>query len=37
MALTSNRDLQKAIADIEAARAQYGETAHRCSPPLTPN
>ena len=26
MALTSNRDLQKAIADIEAARAQYGET-----------
>jgi multidrug efflux system outer membrane protein len=26
IALTSNRDVQKAIADIEAARAQYGET-----------
>ncbi|MEO3991366.1 TolC family protein [Pseudocitrobacter cyperus] len=26
MALTSNRDVQKAIADIDAARAQYGET-----------
>ena len=26
MALNSNRDLQKAIADIDAARAQYGET-----------
>ena len=26
MALNSNRDVQKAIADIDAARAQYGET-----------
>ena len=26
IALTSNRDVQKAIADIEAARAEYGET-----------
>ena len=26
MALTSNRDVQKVIADIDAARAQYGET-----------
>ncbi|SNY66695.1 efflux transporter outer membrane subunit [Enterobacter sp. CC120223-11] len=26
MALSSNRDVQKAIADIDAARAQYGET-----------
>jgi hypothetical protein len=26
IALTSNRDVQKALADIEAARAQYGET-----------
>lgn len=25
-ALSSNRDVQKAIADIDAARAQYGET-----------
>lgn len=26
IALNSNRDVQKALADIEAARAQYGET-----------
>lgn len=26
MALNSSRDVQKAIADIDAARAQYGET-----------
>ena len=26
LALNSNRDVQKALADIEAARAQYGET-----------
>ena len=26
LALSSNRDVQKAIADIDAARAQYGET-----------
>lgn len=26
MALNSNRDVQKAIADIDAARAQFGET-----------
>lgn len=34
MALTSNRDVQKAIADIEAARAQLGETRATLFPTL---
>ena len=34
-ALTSNRDLRKAIADIEAARAQYGEEKSALFPSLT--
>ncbi|WP_174509606.1 efflux transporter outer membrane subunit [Klebsiella oxytoca] len=34
MALTSNRDVQKAIADIEAARAQLGETRASLFPTL---
>ena len=34
MALTSNRDVQKAIADIEAARAQFGETRATLFPTL---
>ncbi len=34
MALNSNRDLQKAIADIDAARAQYGETRSSLFPTL---
>ncbi|URQ59478.1 efflux transporter outer membrane subunit [Pantoea alhagi] len=34
-ALTSNRDLRKAIADIEAARAQYGEEKSALFPALT--
>ncbi|WP_434665270.1 efflux transporter outer membrane subunit [Klebsiella sp. B345] len=34
MALTSNRDVQKAIADIEAARAELGETRASLFPTL---
>lgn len=37
MALNSNRDVQKAIADIDAARAQYGETRSSCSRRWTRN
>ena len=33
-ALNSNRDIQKAIADIDAARAQYGETRSSLFPSL---
>ncbi len=34
IALTSNRDVQKALADIEAARAQFGETRASLFPTL---
>ena len=34
MALNSNRDVRKAIADIDAARAQYGETRSSLFPTL---
>lgn len=34
LALNSNRDIQKAIADIDAARAQYGETQASLFPTL---